>query len=58
MKKSLGLWIGLFCTCCLISAAVAKAAEKPFTFGLLLVGPYNDRGYSQAHYEGGKYAEN
>ncbi len=24
---------------------------------MLLVGPYNDRGYSQAHYEGGKYAE-
>jgi simple sugar transport system substrate-binding protein len=57
MKKFLGLWIGLLCTCCLFSAAIAMAAEKPFTFGLLLVGPYNDRGYSQAHYEGGKYAE-
>lgn len=32
-------------------------AEKPYLFGLLLVGPYNDRGYSQAHYEGGKYVE-
>ncbi len=31
------------------------AAEKPFVFGLLLVGPHNDQGLSQAHYEGGKY---
>ncbi len=57
MKKYLGLWIGLLSTFCLFSSAIASAAEKPFTFGLLLVGPYNDRGYSQAHYEGGKYAE-
>jgi simple sugar transport system substrate-binding protein len=35
----------------------ASATEKPFTFGLLLVGPYNDHGWSQAHYEGGKYVE-
>jgi simple sugar transport system substrate-binding protein len=31
------------------------AATKPFTFGLLLVGPHDDHGLSQAHYEGGKY---
>ncbi len=35
----------------------AFGAEKPFIFGLLLVGPYNDHGYSQAHFEGGKYVE-
>ena len=34
-----------------------KAEEKPFTFGLLLVGPYNDRGWSQAHYDAGLYVE-
>lgn len=28
-----------------------------FTFGMLLVGPYNDRGWSQAHYEAGRYVE-
>jgi len=28
-----------------------------FKFGVILVGPYNDHGYSQAHYEAGKYAE-
>jgi simple sugar transport system substrate-binding protein len=38
-------------------AAGAAAADPPFTFGLLLVGPYNDHGWSQAHYEGGKYVE-
>jgi simple sugar transport system substrate-binding protein len=35
----------------------ATAADPPFTFGLLLVGPYNDHGWSQAHYDGGKYVE-
>ncbi|QGY41952.1 BMP family ABC transporter substrate-binding protein [Pseudodesulfovibrio cashew] len=30
---------------------------KPLTVGLILVGPYNDKGYSQAQYEGGKYVE-
>jgi simple sugar transport system substrate-binding protein len=35
----------------------AHAAAKPYIFGLLLVGPYNDHGYSQAHYEGGRYVE-
>jgi simple sugar transport system substrate-binding protein len=44
----------------LFSAAIplgATAADPPFTFGLLLVGPYNDHGWSQAHYDGGKYVE-
>ena len=52
-----------FATICLVFAfilatnAVVLAAEKPNTFGLLLVGPYNDHGWSQAHYEGAKYVE-
>jgi simple sugar transport system substrate-binding protein len=41
---------------CLLAVS-ALAADKPLTFGLLLVGPYNDKGYSQAQYEGGKYVE-
>lgn len=36
--------------------AVPQPAE-PFTFGMLLVGPYNDNGWSQAHYEAGLYVE-
>lgn len=35
----------------------APAAPEEFIFGMLLVGPYNDHGYSQAHYEGGLYVE-
>lgn len=34
-----------------------EAQAKPFIFGMLLVGPYNDHGWSQAHYEAGKYVE-
>ena len=30
---------------------------EPFVFGMLLVGPYNDHGWSQAHYEAGQYVE-
>ena len=32
-------------------------AEKPYTFGLLMVGPYNDHGWSQAQFEAGRYVE-
>jgi simple sugar transport system substrate-binding protein len=41
-------------------ATEAPATEAPagdFTFGMLLVGPYNDHGWSQAHYEAGQYVE-
>lgn len=36
-----------------------SASEDPegFVFGLLMVGPYNDRGWSQAHYDAGLYVE-
>ncbi len=36
---------------------VAPPEVKPLTFGLILVGPKNDHGWSQAHYEGGLYVE-
>jgi simple sugar transport system substrate-binding protein len=35
----------------------AQTTDKPFIFGLLLVGPYNDHGWSQAHYDAGLYVE-
>jgi basic membrane lipoprotein Med (substrate-binding protein (PBP1-ABC) superfamily) len=38
------------------SAAPAEPTE-PLTFGMVLVGPRNDRGWSQAHYEGGQFVE-
>jgi simple sugar transport system substrate-binding protein len=51
----------LFLTVLVLFAAAlplgASAADPPLTFGLLLVGPYNDHGWSQAHFDGGKYVE-
>ena len=41
----------------LIVSPAALTAGKGLTFGMLLVGPYNDHGWSQAHYEGGGYVE-
>src|SRR5512138_2591151 len=42
-------------------ATQPPATEPPtaeqFVFGLLMVGPYNDHGWSQAHYEAGQYVE-
>jgi simple sugar transport system substrate-binding protein len=32
-------------------------SDEPLVFGMILVGPKNDRGWSQAHYEGGVYIE-
>ena len=39
-------------------AEPTKAPESaPFVFGVILVGPYNDHGWSEAHYAAGKYVE-
>jgi simple sugar transport system substrate-binding protein len=38
--------------------AIAVAQdEEPFQFGMILVGPQDDRGWSQAHREAGEYVE-
>jgi simple sugar transport system substrate-binding protein len=37
--------------------APTEAPAEQFIFGMLLVGPYNDHGWSQAHYEAGQYVE-
>lgn len=37
--------------------ASEETEPEEFIFGILMVGPYNDRGYSQAHYEAGLYVE-
>ncbi len=42
----------------LIALTVAPAlAQDDFVFGLVLVGPQNDHGWSQAHYDAGQYVE-
>jgi simple sugar transport system substrate-binding protein len=49
--------IGFLMFLSLLISANAQGAEKRYTFGLLLVGPYNDHGWSQAHFDAGKYVE-
>ncbi len=39
------------------TTTAAPAIGEGFTFGMILVGPENDRGWSQAHFEAGKYIE-
>jgi basic membrane protein A and related proteins len=51
------LAISLFVPLSLTPPSPAFGADNPMIFGLLLVGPYNDRGWSQAHYDAGKYVE-
>ncbi len=36
---------------------IARATSPAFVFGLILVGPHNDHGWSEAHYTAGQYAE-
>ncbi len=38
-------------------APATDAPAEQLVFGLLMVGPYNDGGWSQAHYEAGQYLE-
>jgi simple sugar transport system substrate-binding protein len=47
--------LSFLATMAVMFPANSIAAAKPFIFGLLLVGPHDDQGLSQAHYEGGKY---
>ncbi|MCP4104090.1 MAG: BMP family ABC transporter substrate-binding protein [Desulfobacteraceae bacterium] len=57
LKKTVLVMLCFVLSFATINCEKAFAAEKPFIFGLLLVGSYNDHGYSQAHFEGGKYVE-
>ncbi len=41
----------------LLCPVQSKASDDEFIFGLLMVGPINDHGWSQAHYEAGKQIE-
>jgi len=44
-------------TCLLATPIASGSDQEALTFGMLMVGPYNDHGWSQAHYEGGRYVE-
>ncbi|MCX8032296.1 MAG: BMP family ABC transporter substrate-binding protein [Thermoleophilia bacterium] len=39
------------------TSSSTEPAQEEFVFGMILVGPYNDNGWSQANYEGGLYVE-
>lgn len=43
--------------CLLLLTAATVTAQDEFVFGMVLVGPDDDRGWSQSHYEGGRYVE-
>ena len=64
MVLSVLLGLALILTACQPANEPAPPVEEPepmedeeFVFGMLLVGPYNDRGWSQAHHEAGEYVE-
>jgi len=60
MFKKMGFALSVFCMLVFLGflrPGPGFGAEKPFQFGLLLVGPYNDHGWSQAHFEAGEYVQ-
>ncbi len=40
-----------------LSGCVVSTPEEEFVFGVVLVGPQNDHGWSEAHYQGATYAQ-
>ena len=55
--KSLITLIRAAALCCLLALPASALAATEFPFGLLMVGPANDHGWSQAHFEAGKTIE-
>jgi simple sugar transport system substrate-binding protein len=58
--KKTWIWISLLVLLALVVSSCQTASipsGEKFTFGLLMVGPYNDRGWSQAHYDAGLYVQ-
>ena len=54
-RRSVVVALSLLAALAVMFPVNVNAAAKPFVFGSLLVGPHDDQGLSQAHYEGGKY---
>jgi simple sugar transport system substrate-binding protein len=58
--KKAWIWISLLVMFAMLVTSCQttsiKSGEK-FVFGILMVGPYNDRGWSQAHYDAGLYVQ-
>ena len=60
ISATMSLLLAAMLACNIGGEADAPAAEpmasEPIKFGMILVGPRNDRGWSQAHHDGGAYA--
>src|SRR5215213_2740812 len=57
MKRNFFLSTLLTFVLILVSVGSISAQADEFVFGMVLVGPQDDRGWSQAHYEGGLAVE-
>lgn len=57
MRKLGALLAVLMLASLVLSACNTAGSDEEFVFGVVLVGPQNDHGYSEAHYQGAKYAE-
>ena len=57
MVRKTGIFAVLLALLGLMAIGPTAAQGDPFVFGMILVGPQNDQGWSQAHYEAGKYVE-
>jgi simple sugar transport system substrate-binding protein len=55
MNRKLTLFLLLLVVSLL--ATVSVSAQDEFVFGVILVGPDDDRGWSQSHFEAGQYVE-
>jgi simple sugar transport system substrate-binding protein len=52
------IMLGLLIVALLVGGcATGGQSEEEFVFGVVLVGPFNDHGWSEAHYHGAEYAQ-
>ena len=57
-RRTLVISVALLVLVAMFVTSCGKAGPKgEFTFGVILVGPYNDHGWSEAHYRAGQYVE-
>jgi simple sugar transport system substrate-binding protein len=56
MVRQIVLLLAVF-TVLLLTGVLASAQDEEFVFGVVLVGPADDHGWSQSHYEAGLYVE-
>jgi simple sugar transport system substrate-binding protein len=58
IKRRLGTLVVLLVLSAIVMTACAGvSSKKEFVFGVVLVGPYNDHGWSEANYSAGQYVE-